>query len=46
MIAAYPKQICTAAVPVTPSSARFNTPMPYCFAFAERACITLADTIK
>ena len=33
---AYPKQRCTAVVPVTPSNARCKTARPYALAFSEK----------
>ena len=39
MIAAYPKQMCTAVVPDPPSSAAFNAASPYARAASGRACM-------
>src|SRR6185503_2604964 len=39
MIAAYPKQICTAVSPSMPSSARFSAFNPYSRALSGRACM-------
>ena len=39
MIAAYPKQMWTAVLPVTPSSARCSAATPYARAASGRACM-------